>query len=147
MAQTFKSQLFIALTVLVMGTIGIVAYTHNNDNDSSKNRNRLYQDLLERSGILNRDLPKLLDNQTRFERAEVINYGMRFVYTLVAVDRYQHNSEQLREQLQPAMLRAYCSADSLRFYRERAEFLTIRYLDQNDALLFELRFEAEDCAG
>jgi len=145
MTSAFKRQLIVALAVLAIGSISFILFAANQADDSTKNRNRLYQNLIERSGILNRDLPKLLDSQTRFERAEVMNYGMRFVYTLVAVNRYQHDVEQLREQLQPSMLKAYCSADSLRFYRERAEFLVIRYLDQNDALLFELRFEAQNC--
>ena len=145
MTNTFKRQLTVAIGVLVTGLLIIWAYGSLGLQSDTKNRNQLYQQLLERSGKLNRDLPKLLDSQTRFERAEVLNYGMRFIYTLVGVDKYQHDENAIKAQLQPAMRDAFCSADSLAFYREEADFLVIRYLDQNEATLFELRFESADC--
>lgn len=145
MTNSFKRQLLIGLCVLIVGLMGIAIYAQWSGADSTKNRNQLYQALLEQSGKLNRDLPKLLDTQTRFERAEVSQYGMRFIYSLVGVDRYQHDIDNVRGQIEPAMLRAFCTHDSLRFYRERADFLEIRYLDRNEAKLFEIRFAATDC--
>lgn len=145
MTNAFKRQLTVAVAVLVTGLLLIWAYSSLGLQSDAKNRNQLYQQLLERSGKLNRDLPKLLDSQTRFERAEVLNYGMRFIYTLVGVDKYQHDEDKIRAQLQPAMLEAFCNIDSLAFDREEADFLVIRYLDQNEATLFELRFELADC--
>lgn len=145
MTKGFKRQLIAAFSVLVVGLLIIIGYRNIGLDSSTKNRNELYQQLLERSGQLNRDLPKLLDTQTRFERAEVVDYGMRFIYTLVGVDKYRHDEDAIKAQLQGAMQHAFCSADSLAFYRERADFLVIRYLDQNEATLFELRFVAADC--
>lgn len=145
MTISTKRQLLIGLAAVLVVSIVIGITLQWSDTGSVKNRNHLYQELLERSGQLNRDLPKLLDRQTRFERAEVSNYGMRFVYSLVGVDRYQHDVESVREQLEPAMRSAFCSSDSLRYYRENADFLEIRYLDRNEAKLFELRFIADDC--
>lgn len=145
MTNGFKRQLIWAIGVLLIGIIAIWGYHSMGQSNSAKNRNQLYQELLERSGKLNRDLPKLLDTQTRFERAEVVNYGMRFIYTLVGVDKYQHDEDEIRQQLYTPMLQAYCTSESLAFYRDAAEALTIRYLDQNEATLFELRFVADDC--
>lgn len=145
MTNRFKRQLLIGFSVLFTGVAGIVLFSQIAQTNTTKNRNDLYQELLERSGKLNRDLPKLLDRQTRFERAEVINYGMRFVYSLVGVDKYQHNVEDIRQQLQPAMLQQFCQSEALKYYREQAEFLLIRYLDRSEALLFELRFTTDQC--
>lgn len=145
MTSAFKRQLLLGLSVLVLGIFSIWLFNSGHLGTGAKNRNQLYQELLERSGKLNRDLPKLLDRQTRFERAEVLDYGMRFIYTLVGVDKYQHDESSIRAQLEPAMRQAFCQADSLAFYRTEAEFLVIRYLDQNEATLFELRFTANDC--
>lgn len=145
MTNRFKRQLLIGFSVLFTGVAGIVLFSQIAQTNTTKNRNDLYQELLERSGKLNRDLPKLLDRQTRFERAEVINYGMRFVYSLVGVDKYQHNVEDIRQQLQPAMLQQFCQSETLKYYREQAEFLIIRYLDRSEALLFELRFTTDQC--
>jgi hypothetical protein len=145
MTISTKRQLLIGFSAVIVVSIAIIIAVQWGAVGSTKNRNHLYQELLERSGQLNRDLPKLLDRQTRFEQAEVSNYGMRFVYSLVGVDRYQHDVESVREQLEPAMRSAFCSSDSLRYYRENADFLEIRYLDRNEAKLFELRFTADDC--
>lgn len=147
MTKGFKRQLIAAFCVLLVGLLIIALYRNFGLEGSTKNRNQLYQQLLERSGQLNRDLPKLLDTQTRFERAEVVDYGMRFIYTLVGVDKYRHDEDAIKAQLQGAMQQAFCSADSLAFYREHADFLVIRYLDQNEATLFELRFVAADCSA
>ena len=146
MTNRFKRQLLVGFSVLFTGVVGIVLFAQFGQTNVTKNRNDLYQELLERSGKLNRDLPKLLDRQTRFERAEVMNYGMRFIYSLVGVDKYQHNIEDIRQQLESAMLRQFCESEALNYYREEAEFLIIRYLDRSEALLFELRFTADQCA-
>ncbi len=147
MTNRFKRQLLLGVGVLLLGCVMILLYRQLATSSTIKNRNDLYQQLLERSGKLNRDLPKLLDRQTRFERAEVVNYGMRFIYSLVDVNKYQHNIEDIRQQLQPAMLRQYCASESLKFYREQADFLVIRYLDRDETLLFELRFTADQCTS
>ncbi|WP_369744129.1 hypothetical protein AB8S08_06105 [Pseudidiomarina sp. PP-1MA] len=147
MSTSFKRQLLLGLLVLAIALIGMIVQRQWQATDSTKNRNYLYQQLLERSGQLNRDLPKLLDRQTRFERAEVVHYGMRFIYSLVGIDKYSHDEANIKQQLEPAMLRQYCQHDSLAFYREHADFLEIRYLDQNDQSLFTLRFVPTDCSG
>lgn len=146
MTNRLKRHLLVGFSVLFTGVVGIVLFTQFGQTNVTKNRNDLYQELLERSGKLNRDLPKLLDRQTRFERAEVMNYGMRFIYSLVGVDKYQHDVDDIRQQLEPAMLQEFCESEVLKYYREQAEFLIIRYLDRSEALLFELRFTADQCA-
>ncbi|PHR66865.1 MAG: hypothetical protein COA51_00190 [Idiomarina sp.] len=146
MTNRFKRQILLSLGVLALGLLAIVVYSQLVKSNTTKNRNDLYQELLERSGKLNRDLPRLLDKQTRFERAEVVNYGMRFIYSLVDVDKYQHNVDEIRQQIEPAMQQQYCASEMLTYYREHAEFLLIRYLDRSEALLFELRFTGDQCA-
>lgn len=145
MTSSFKRQLAIGFITALLGTLIIGYWFDWGSSGSVKNRNHLYQQLLERSGQLNRDLPKLLDTQTRFERAEVIDYGMRFIYRLVGANRYQHDVSSIQEQIEPEMLRQFCQHEALKFYREQADFLVIRYLDQNEAQLFELRFTRQDC--
>lgn len=79
MSVTFKS-LVVAILVLIIGILASWLWHSTTQQDSSRQRNKLYQELLELSGKLNRDLPRLLDQQTRFDRAEVAGYGMRFYY-------------------------------------------------------------------
>lgn len=141
----FKRQLLWAMMVLALGIAVMVLWNYWHSSQGSRDRNQLYVDLLERSGQLNRDLPKLLDQQTRFERAEVVNYGMRFVYALIAVDRFVHDSEQLRQQVEPFLLNSFCTAKSMIFYRQQAEFVEYLYQDRNNINLFTLRFTSADC--
>ena len=61
MFTSFKRQLLLGLLVLAIALIGMIVQRQWQATDSTKNRNYLYQQLLERSGQLNRDLPKLLD--------------------------------------------------------------------------------------
>ena len=99
--SSFKTQLMLGAVLVVAVSVFAAGWNYWQQSQGSRDRNQLYVDLLERSGQLNRDLPKLLDRQTRFERAEVVNYGMRFVYALVAVDRFQNDSDALRQQVEP----------------------------------------------
>ncbi len=145
MTNSFKRQLLLAFIVLTSGVLLVWAYSQWDQSQSTKNRNNLYVELLERSGQLNRDLPKLLDEGTRFERAEVVNYGMRFIYKLVRVNRHRHHVEDIQSQLEASMLRHYCQHDSLAYYRNQADFVEFQYLDMNEAKLFVLRFEPADC--
>lgn len=144
MSKSFRLSLIFAAVVALLAVLG-VSLLQEPDRTSSSARNQLYTDLLERSGIMNRDLPRLLDEQTRFERAEVVNYGMRFIYTLVRVDRFVHDEDAIEAEIYPQMLREYCQGEALAFYRERADFVEFRYLDQNELGLFTLRFEPNDC--
>jgi hypothetical protein len=142
---SFRQQLLWGVVVITASLAAATLWNYWHDGQASRDRNQLYVDLLERSGQLNRDLPKLLDQQTRFERAEVVNYGMRFVYALVAVDRFQHHAEGLREQVEPFLLNSFCSAKSMQFYRQQAEFVEYLYQDRNNMNLFTLRFTPTDC--
>ncbi|MGQ4275832.1 hypothetical protein ACQ5ES_02070 [Pseudidiomarina sp. E22-M8] len=145
MSVTFKKSLVAAFVVLIIGSLASWLWHSAAQKNSSKQRNALYQELLELSGKLNRDLPRLLDKQTRFDRAEVVNYGMRFYYTLIRVDRFVHDENDFEQQVKPAMLHEYCTGEALKFYREEADFVEFRYLDQNELNLFTLRFTPEDC--
>ena len=144
MSKSFRLSLILAASVVLLAILVFMLLQEPNRNNSSA-RNQLYTDLLERSGIMNRDLPRLLDEQTRFERAEVVNYGMRFIYTLVRVDRFVHDEDAIEAEIYPQMLREYCQGEALAFYRERADFVEFRYLDQNELGLFTLRYEPNDC--
>ncbi|KFZ29794.1 hypothetical protein IDAT_01480 [Pseudidiomarina atlantica] len=144
MSKSFRLSLILAAVVVLLAVL-VFNLLQQSDRTSSSARNQLYTDLLERSGIMNRDLPRLLDEQTRFERAEVVNYGMRFIYTLVRVDRFVHDEDAIEAEIYPQMLREYCQGEALAFYRERADFVEFRYLDQNELGLFTLRFEPNDC--
>lgn len=139
-----KPMLISVFTILM---VGILAFQWNRDDDpySVKNRNDLYQALIERSGILNRDLPKLIDMNTRFERAEVVDYGMRYIYSLVKVDRYLHDIPSIQAQVEPVLTDYYCTLESMAFYRTRADHFTVRYLDRQGAILFELRLTPSQC--
>ncbi|CAB0150037.1 hypothetical protein PSI9734_00608 [Pseudidiomarina piscicola] len=145
MTPAFKKSLVAALTVLVIGSLASWLWHSNTQGDSSRQRNALYQELLELSGKLNRDLPRLLDEQTRFDRAEVADYGMRFYYTLIRIDRFVHDEADIERQVRPSMLREYCQGEALSYYRNEADFVEFRYLDQNELSLFRLRFTPEDC--
>lgn len=147
MSTDFKYQIKVGLIVLAVGVAIIVGWQYLGKTSQVKERNQLYQELIQFSGQLNRDLPKLLDRQTRFERAEVVNYGMRFIYTMVQVDRFQQDVENLQAQIEPQMLQQYCQGESLAFYREYADFIEFRYLDKNELVLFSLRFKPNDCKG
>ena len=144
MSKSFRLSLILAASVVLFALLAFMLLQEPDRNNSSA-RNQLYTDLLERSGIMNRDLPRLLDEQTRFERAEVANYGMRFIYTLVRIDRFVHDEAAIEAEIYPQMLREYCQGEALAFYRERADFVEFRYLDQNELGLFTLRFEPNDC--
>lgn len=145
MTKSGRKRLTTAVSALVIGLLLIWLFQQWQQGSAVKNRNQLYQELLERSGKLNRDLPKLLDKQTRFERAEVANYGMRFIYSLIAVDKYGNDIDSIRDQLEGPMQRHYCTSDALAFYRKHADFAEFRYLDQSDNFLFNLRFTPADC--
>ena len=145
--SSFSQQLMVALLVLVVSVAAMLMWNYWQGSQGSRDRNQLYVDLLERSGQLNRDLPKLLDQQTRFERAEVVNYGMRFVYALIAVDRFQHDIATVREQVEPFLRNSFCSAKSMQFYRHQADFVEYLYQDRNNMNLFTLRFTSADCDG
>lgn len=137
---------FVAVVLLIIcGVVMTLLISHFNDAGSSKNRNQLYQNLLERSGQLNRDLPKLLDRQTRFERAEVNNYGMRFIYSLINIDKFQYDENSLKEQIEPQMLQFYCSDPGLDYFRTHADFVEVRYQDRKERHLFTLRYEPQQC--
>ncbi|RUO60239.1 hypothetical protein [Pseudidiomarina insulisalsae] len=146
MSVSFRKSLMVGAVVLLAGVILIFVWRTFSDDDSSRARNELYTELLSMSGQLNRDLPRLLDRQTRFDRAEVANYGMRFYYTLVRVDRFVHDEAELATQIEPQMRREYCHGEALAFYREEADFVEFQYLDQNGLKLFNFRFTPGDCA-
>lgn len=141
----FSKQLIWASAVLVLGITLMLGWNYWQTSQPGRDRNQLYVELLERSGQFNRDLPKLLDQQTRFERAEVVNYGMRFVYALIAVDRFQHDINSVQQQVEPFMLNSFCTAKSMQFYRQQAEFVEYLYQDRNNMNLFTLRFTRADC--
>ncbi|MBG23484.1 MAG: hypothetical protein CMF22_08515 [Idiomarinaceae bacterium] len=145
MSLTFRKSLIVGAVVLIVGLIAIWWWHSAIDSQGSRQRNAQYTELLELSGQLNRDLPRLLDRQTRFERAEVVNYGMRFYYSLVSVDRFTHDEAALAEQVEPQLREAYCNDDNLAFYRERADFIEFQYLDQNELKIFHFRFSPDDC--
>lgn len=140
----FRSQLLLALIVLVCGYL-LAWYGLDDARSDSRQRQQLYLELLQRSAIFNRDLPKLIDRHTRFERAEVVNNGMRFVYALVEVDRFVHDADALRQQIEPVLRQRYCEGESLRFYREQAQFVEYLYQDRQNLSLFQLRFTPEQC--
>lgn len=146
MSKPFKLSFIVGLVVLGLGIIAIQVWHNSTDKLSSSARNALYTELLEMSGQLNRDLPRLLDRNTRFERAEAANYGMRFYYSLIKIDRYSHDIEDIQAQIEPQMLAAYCQGDALAFYREQADFVEFQYLDQSGQKLFRLRYTPEACA-
>lgn len=145
MSFTFRKSLIAAAVVLVVGSIASWWWHSAANPNGSRERNAQYTELLELSGQLNRDLPRLLDNQTRFERAEVVNYGMRFYYSLVGVDRFTHDEKDIERQVRPQLLQAYCNDENLAFYRERADFIEFQYLDQNQLKIFHFRFSSDDC--
>lgn len=145
MSFDFRKSLLAGVGVLVLGCSVIWWWQSDTGTLSSRERNAQYTELLELSGQLNRDLPRLLDRQTRFERAEVVNYGMRFYYSLVGVDRFVHDEEDLAQQIEPQLRGAYCNDENLAFYRERADFIEFQYLDQNELKLFHFRFSPADC--
>lgn len=147
MKREFKDQLRWGVVILLIGSFAIAAFFQWQHNQPSRNSNALYIALLERSGQLNRDLPKLLDRQTKFERAEVVDYGMRFVYTLINVDKYQQDIDDLEQQVQPQLLRQFCTSDTMELYREQADFFEIRYLDRGGENLFTLRFQRHQCTA
>lgn len=143
--SSFSKQLIAAFMVLTLSVTAMLIWSYWQGSQSSRDRNQLYVDLLERSGQLNRDLPRLLDQQTRFERAEVVNYGMRFVYALIAVDRFQHDIDAVRQQAEPFLRNSFCNGKSMNFYRTQAEFVEYLYQDRNNMNLFTLRFTSADC--
>lgn len=145
MSKPFKLSFLVGLIVLAIGLVAIQFWHSSHDKLSSSARNALYTELLEMSGQLNRDLPRLLDRQTRFERAEAANYGMRFYYSLIKIDRYTHDIDDIEAQVTPQMLREYCTGEALAYYREQADFVEFQYLDQSGQKLFRLRFTPAVC--
>ncbi len=141
----FKTQLKLGLLLISLSLSAMLLWNYWQQSAPSRDRNQLYVELLERSGQLNRDLPKLLDQQTRFEHAEVVNYGMRFVYALIAVDRFQHDAMALRRQVEDYLLNSFCHSKNMQFYRSRADFVEYLYQDRNNINLFTVRFVATDC--
>jgi hypothetical protein len=144
-STSFTQQLLWGVLVISLSVAAVSLWNYWHAGQAKRDRNELYIDLLERSGQLNRDLPKLLDQQTRFERAEVVNYGMRFVYALVAVERFVHDIDAVRTQVEPFLRNSYCTSKSMRFYRQQAEFVEYLHQDRNNMNLFTLRFTSADC--
>lgn len=103
-------------------------------------------ELTERAGEFNRTLPRLLDEHTKFQYAEADHLGMRFVYSLIQVDRLSHDSDDLKRQIRPQIEQQYCQNDAFEFYRRHAQFFEIVYRDQNDQFLFTLRFDPSSCS-
>ncbi|WP_258806804.1 hypothetical protein [Pseudidiomarina sp. CB1] len=145
MSSTFRKSLIAGIAVFCLGLLAIWWWQGSSTEKGSRERNAQYTELLELSGQLNRDLPRLLDRQTRFERAEVVNYGMRFYYSLVSVDRFNHDEAEIAQQVEPQLRNAYCNDENLAFYRERADFIEFQYLDQNELKIFHFRFSPDDC--
>lgn len=103
-------------------------------------------ELTERAGEFNRTLPRLLDEHTKFQYAEADHLGMRFVYSLIQVERLSHDIDALREQIEPQIKQQYCQSEAFEFYRKHARFFEIVYRDQNDQFLFTLRFDGTNCS-
>ncbi|HET8816156.1 MAG TPA: hypothetical protein VFM61_01780 [Pseudidiomarina sp.] len=148
LSRTVVQKIVFSIILLIACSFILIAVvTQVTNQKSSLNRNQLYQNLVERSGQLNRGLPKLLDRQTRFERTEVDNYGMRFIYSLINVDKFQYDESILKDQVEPQLAQLYCTDAGLDYFRTHADFVEFRYQDRKERHLFTLRYEPSVCTS
>lgn len=114
----------------------------------AKNRNEIQQELTERSGKLNRKMETMLDQTTRFERTEVDENAMLFIYKLIKQHRRQIDIDKLRADVEPQLREQVCNDDSMAFYREHNIRTKFRYLDSNNEHIMTVAFVAgETCSA
>ncbi|RUO65457.1 hypothetical protein SAMN06297229_1134 [Pseudidiomarina planktonica] len=129
----------ILIVVVILGFFGA-------DIQSALNRNKVQQELVERSGIYNRNTPRLLNEQVKFERTSVDDNSLRFHYTLLQPKRRQSDLIELSEDLQQQMLKNLCNSPDMVFFRQQDVEIQYDFRDTNNERLSYIKaLPSRDC--
>lgn len=132
-------------SILILSVVAILGY-FKADIQRALNRNKVQQELVERSGIYNRNTPRLLNEQVSFTRTSVGEHRFRFHYTLLQPKRRQSDLIELSEELQQQMLENLCSSPDMAFFREHNVEVVYDFRDTNNERLSYIEaLPARDC--
>ena len=115
--------------------------------DTVNNTNLTYSDLKEVADYANKDLPKMLDVDTRFDNINPGEDNLTYNYTFVNYNKSDLVEGFLNENLKSDLVYNICKNPDMKIFRDSNTIFYYQYFDMNNNLIEKISIYPEaDCA-
>lgn len=113
---------------------------------NSSNRDPVIEKMLEASSMVNRDLPRMLDRDTRMDTT-IIGPGRKFTYmmTLVNYSSSDIDHVQLKQMLGTSIRNGVCTAEFMRVFIRNNVTIVYRYRANDGGMIGDIVVSPTDC--
>lgn len=101
--------------------------------------------LMRTADKLNKNLPIMVDSETRLDSTVGINRQFRYNYTLVNYAAEELDPAAIKNGMQPKLINNFCSNDDMKFFVENKVPLTYAYFGKNGKQITIITISADQC--
>ena len=132
---------------LLLGALFLISNDALSQNPSGSKPTQLEQSeiealLIENSKKLNRNLPVMIDSQTRLDTTFAMGMTMNYKSTLINLDSNQVDTDFFRNELKSQLIKSLRSDEGAMFLMRVGVTIIHRYFDKNGVLITSLRLNA-----
>lgn len=100
------------------------------------NKDEFTQEVLQSVAIdANKELPKMLDSETRLDSVSAINKGLNYNYTLVNFNKTDLADGAINDTLKADMIKSMCASPDMKFYTDNKAIMKYSYYDKNNVFI------------
>jgi hypothetical protein len=132
---------------LLLGALFLISNDALSQNPTGSKTTQLEQSeiealLIENSKKLNRNLPVMIDSQTRLDTTFATGMTMNYKSTLINLDSNQVDTDFFRNELKSQLIKSLRSDEGAMFLMRVGVTIIYRYFDKNGVLITSLRLNA-----
>jgi hypothetical protein len=132
---------------LFLGALFLISNDALSQNPTGSKTTQLEQSeiealLIENSKKLNRNLPVMIDSQTRLDTTFATGMTMNYKSTLINLDSNQVDTDFFRNELKSQLIKSLRSDEGAMFLMRVGVTIIYRYFDKNGVLITSLRLNA-----
>lgn len=101
--------------------------------------------IAEQLRLINRSLPRMVDNDTRLDRISIFDSNIHYNYTLVNVEAIDINIDRLKNALTPVVKLNTCEDEDMRAILDNDMDVTFAYHDKMSNAVITITVSREDC--
>lgn len=105
----------------------------------------IHKQVVNLSNTINKDLPRLVDSETRMDSTAVIEKMFVYKYTLVNFDVGTISGKEIHDYLAPNLINQYCLDPTMSVYRIYGYQMVHTYYDKKGIFLAQIKASIGDC--
>lgn len=112
---------------------------------SAKDAELVNKKLLAISNQTNKNLPVMIDRDTRLDSTSAIEDGFVYSYTIMNYSSEDINSEELSSNIRPQLFNRICTNSSMKVFRDLKAKIVYKYYDKTGNYITDISVDTKKC--